>query len=112
ILALIDALSDPDLAKRTEAFNQLGRYGPALWPILEREMPNQPPEARLRLERLLQNRITPSLGGMTLVDGRMRLLSRFDDGGALFYSDGGVRRPEGRSGEEKLISPAWICIRP
>ena len=66
------ALSHDDETKRVEAYQELTRYGPGLWPVLERLIKDQPVEAQVRMRELLKSRIQPTLGGMTLVDGRMR----------------------------------------
>src|SRR5207248_2241367 len=67
--ALVDQLSDEDPAKRTAAFNELTRYGPASWPVLEKLLNDQPPEARIRLETLLASKSEPTLGGRKPGDG-------------------------------------------
>jgi hypothetical protein len=53
ITDLVDQLSDPDPDKRTAAFAELTRYGNGVWPLLERLAPDQPPEAKRRIEELL-----------------------------------------------------------
>jgi hypothetical protein len=108
---LVDQLSDADPAKRDAANAQLTRYGPASWPLLEKLLPDQPPEAKSRLRQLLRNRIEPTLGGRTLVDGKMRVADRFADGGVLFYAAAGVLI-ERENRPPLVVSPAWISIRP
>ena len=108
---LIDQLSDDDPDKREAANAQLTRYGPASWPILEKKMDDQAPEAQLRIKQLLHNRIQPTLGGRTLVDGAARVVDRFDDGGILLYAAAGVSIPQ-QDKPPQVIKPAWISIRP
>lgn len=108
---LVTKLSDPVADMRVSAFNTLMQYGPGAWPILEELADDQPPEARVRIAQLLQNRINPSLFGMYLSDGRARILRRFNDGGALLYAENGVYFD--RPGEERqYVAPAWIALRP
>ena len=107
----VDDLSANDPARREAAFKELTKYGPGIGPILERSMEDATPEAQLRLRQLLRNKIEPTLGGMSLVDGRMKLISRFVDGGALFYSDSGVSIPRGEE-EPQIVAPAWLSLRP
>lgn len=111
ILQLVEQLSDLEEAKRVAAYNELTRYGTGLWPILEKIVDDQPAEARVRIRQLLRNKIQPTLGGMTLVDGKFRLVSRHPDGGALFYAEAGVSVPRGNQ-PPSLVAPAWISIRP
>src|SRR6185369_13830284 len=60
---LVEQLSDDDSEKRNAAYAELTRYGNASWPILEKLLEDQPPEARVRMQELLRNRIQPTLGG-------------------------------------------------
>ncbi len=108
---LIDQLSDDDPDKREAANAQLTRYGPASWPILEKKMDDQAQEACIRIQQLLHNRIQPTLGGRTLVDGIARVADRFDDGGMLLYAAGGVSIPQ-QDKPPQVIKPAWVSIRP
>jgi hypothetical protein len=110
---LVDQLSDPDSVKRTAAFNELTRWGPGIWPILEKLLANQPPEGKIRIEELLDAKITPKLGSMTLPHEKLETIARADWGsGAMFYAEGGVSIS--REGEDQplSISPAWINIQP
>ena len=109
---LVWQLSDPLEEKRIEAFNELTRYGPGLWPIIEKMIPDQPAEAQARLRQLLANKIQPSLGGMTLVDGQLQTVARLDDGGVVFHAPQGVMVPDARGGQPRPEVPAWISIRP
>jgi hypothetical protein len=111
IADLVDQLADPDPAKRTDAFNELQRYGPASWPLLEKLQKGRPLEARVRIRQLLENRVQPTLGGRVLVEDRGRVVSRFADGGVLIYAPYGVSIPRD-DGTSIVINPAWISIRP
>ena len=108
---LIDQLSDDDPDKRNAAYAQLTRYGPASWPILEKKLNDQPPEAQMRMQQLLRNRIQPTLGGRSLVDGTAKVVSRFDDGGILLHTAAGVSIPK-QDKPPEIVKPAWISIRP
>jgi hypothetical protein len=107
VAQLIDGLSDDDSDKRQAAIDELTRYGPGLWPILEK-VTDQPLEARVRIGQLLRGKIAPALNGMTLIDNRLSVVNRQSDGTALFYAQAGVMIP----GIQQIISPAWIAIYP
>jgi hypothetical protein len=112
IAALVDQLNDPDEAKRTDAYEQLTRYGPGIWPTLEKLAPDQPPEAAERLQRLLHDKIEPSLGGMKLLGGKtLTVADRLMDGGVIFYAPDGVEIPD-CDGNATAQTPAWISVRP
>jgi hypothetical protein len=111
ITKLVAQLSDADPQKREAANRELTRYGTASWPLLEKLKDNQPPEARLRIESLLRDRIQPTLGGREPVDGRIEVASRLEGGGVLLHLPAGVSiaRDDGAS---STVKPAWISIRP
>ena len=111
ITALVAQLNDADAQKRDAANRELTRYGTASWPLLEKLKDNQPPEARMRIESLLRDRIQPTLGGRKPVDGRIEVVSRLEGGGVLLHLPAGVSiaRDDGGSG---IVKPAWISIRP
>jgi hypothetical protein len=107
---LVDGLSDSDGDKRQAAFDELSRYGPGLWPILEK-FTDQPPEARIRIKQLLRNKIAPALNGMTLIDNRLTVVNRQSDGNVLFFAPVGVKIPNGQN-EPQTIAPAWLAVHP
>ena len=109
--ALVLQLSDADPEKRQQAYNELTRYGPNVWPLLEKLVNDQPAEASLRLQQLLSNRITPTLGGLTLVDGELATASRLPDGGVVFFAAAGVSFAR-ENADPKIVKPAWISVRP
>jgi hypothetical protein len=111
VIKLIDQLSSADQDKRDEAFKTLTTYGPGIAPILEQQLEDQQPEAQIRIRQLLKNRIEPSLGSMTLVDGRMRVVNRLPDGGVIFYAEAGVAIPRDED-TPAYVSPAWLSVRP
>ncbi|MCY2952157.1 MAG: hypothetical protein NTU53_09300 [Planctomycetota bacterium] len=111
ITELVVQLSDPDGAKRGKAYEELTRYGPGLWAIAEKMMDGEPPETRARLKDLLRSKVSPLLGGMQLVDGRLRVLWRYADGGVLFYAEHGVSILQGED-QPVVISPAWLSALP
>ncbi|HLL90366.1 MAG TPA: hypothetical protein VK324_13790, partial [Tepidisphaeraceae bacterium] len=112
VTQLVEELSDEDDAKRDAAYRELTLYGPGIWPILEKLLPDQSPEAQLRVETLLRDRTAPTLGGMTLVDGRLRVVSRLADRGAVFYAPAGVRLAAPPGKPQPIVSPAWLTVRP
>lgn len=111
VLTLVAQLSSSKLEKREEAFKQLTQYGPGIGPLLERTLEDADPEARIRIQMLLKNRIEPSLGGMSLVDGKMKVIGRFRDGGVLFYSEAGVAIPR-PDDDPAYVTPAYLSLRP
>ena len=108
---LVAQLSDVEPARRESAMGELSRYGPRIWPILERLQPNQPVEARLRLEELLSARRSPTLGIIRPAADDLRVIAHLRDGGVVFYSESGVEVPRG-GGEPRAVAPAWISVRP
>jgi hypothetical protein len=111
ITDLVTQLADPDPDKRQSAFAELSQYGPGLAPLLEKLSTDQPPEARLRLKQLLAGKITPALGGMQVIDNRLAVSHRQDDGTVLLFAPAGVSVPNG-SQDALAVTPAWLCIRP
>jgi hypothetical protein len=111
ITDLVTQLADPDPDKRQSAFAELSQYGPGLAPMLEKLSADQPPEGRLRLKQLLAGKLTPALGGMQIIDNRLTVVRRQDDGTVLLYAPGGVSVPNGAD-EPQTVTPAWLCIRP
>ncbi len=111
ITELVMQLSDPDGERREKAYEELTRYGPGLWAVAEKVMDSEPAETRARLKDLLRSKVSPLLGGMELVDGRLRVVSRYRDGGVLFHAERGVSIPRGEN-EPVVISPAWLVALP
>jgi hypothetical protein len=111
VAQLVEKLSDTEDQARQEAFKELTRYGASAWPILEKLMPDQGPEAQARLRHLLKSRAEPTLGGMSLLGDKLRMVARLSDGGAVVYAEVGVATA-GDSEEPVIRSPAWISIRP
>lgn len=110
VAELVDALADPDEDKRQAAFTELSRYGPGLWPILEKTNADAPPEAQIRIRQLLRNKITPALGGMSILENRLKVVSRQPDGTLLLFAPAGVKIPNGTQ-EAQTVIPAWIPVR-
>lgn len=112
IADLVAQLSDVDQEVRQKAYQEITRYGPGAWPVLEKLSGDQPPQAQLLLRELLKDKQRPTLSGMALVGRKsLRLVSRLSDGGAVFYADQGVVMP-GADGEPETTAPAWLSIRP
>jgi hypothetical protein len=109
--ALIQQLSEPDPDVRQSAFDELSRYGPAIAPLLEKVVDDQLPSARTRIRQLLRNKITPALGGLTVIDGRLNVARRCSDGTVLFFAPAGVQIPNEHD-EPEIIQPAWLALRP
>ncbi|MGH7213368.1 MAG: hypothetical protein ACREIT_01105 [Tepidisphaeraceae bacterium] len=114
VLELVAQLSNLDEERRTDAFQELTRFGPGAWPVLERVLEDQPPEARVRLQQLLRGKIRPTLGGMTpLEPAKFRHVARLRDGGAVLYADSGVSVPRvDQPDKPTLAAPAWLSLRP
>jgi len=112
INALVAQLSDLHPRKREAAQAELSRFGVSAWPVLEKLLDDQPPEARSRIELLLQNRIKPTLGGMTLVVQKMTIASQQSDGSIIFHAPAGVWVSNPLTLDRQVINPAWISIRP
>ncbi|HSV13259.1 MAG TPA: hypothetical protein VLI90_03320, partial [Tepidisphaeraceae bacterium] len=108
---LVTALADPDDAKRHSAFDELSRYGPGLWPILEKLADDQPAEARVAIKQLLRSKTAPGLGGLTLIGDRLTVVNRQNDGSVLLFAPLGVKIGNGDS-EPQVVTPAWISLRP
>lgn len=109
---LVVQLDDPDPEVRKKAVTDLANYGPGAWPILEKLLGDQPPQAKLLLNQLLKDKNRPSLSGMTLLGRRsLALVDRLSDGGVVFYAEQGVSIPEA-DGEATTVAPAWLAIRP
>jgi hypothetical protein len=108
---LVERLSEADPRDRAEALRELTRYGPAAWPVLERLKDDQPPEAQLRIAQVLRDRTRPTLGGMSLVDGKLHVVSRDRAGGAVYFAGRGVATTDAAD-RPVVVRPAWIAVRP
>lgn len=113
---LIDDLSDPDAAKRDQAFGQLMSYRSAAWPELLRRKDTESPGAAEMIGSLLRAKLTPTLGGMTPNAGKALVATRLGDGGAVIYLEAGVTLPVPAGAvadaTPQQVIPAWISIRP
>jgi hypothetical protein len=112
IQQLVTRLSDPDPANRNAAYEQLTRYGPGIFPILQKLQDDQPPAAQSRIAELLKSKMNLTLGPITPEPGPVKTITRLRDGGVVFYFDGGVSVASGSGDQPTLISPAWLSIRP
>lgn len=114
VAELVAALADPEEEKRQAAYKQLTTYGSGIWPILEKMVDDQEPEAKARLQLLLREKTEPTLGGMKLMGEKtLRLAARLEDGGTVFYAEAGVMMPPTvTDADPSIIAPAWISIRP
>jgi hypothetical protein len=113
VLDLVEQLSDEDEKKRKDAYTKLAGYGPGAWPVLEKALPTETPEAQVKLKELLKARVAPTLGGMALVGGagaKLQALTRYPDGGALFYAPAGVSIPSDGPTPD-FRTPAWINVQ-
>ena len=108
---LITQLGDDDSDLRQASFDELSRYGPELAPLLEKTSGDASPEAALRIQQLLRNKVAPALGGITAIDGRLDVIRRFDDGTVLFFAPAGVQVATARD-QPDVIAPAWLVLRP
>jgi hypothetical protein len=113
IVELVDQLSDPDPTTRVNAFNTLTQYGSSIWPILEKLLPDQLPEARIRMQQLLLAKTQATLGGMIVQPGPMEVLARSDFGGMVLLSaPAGVLIPRDLADDPLPVAPAYIRIYP
>jgi hypothetical protein len=84
--------------------------GPTIFPTLEQLHDDLPVEAQLRVERVLGQRFTPTLGGLTPLPGPVETFARFATGGcALKLPVGGTVVEEGF---DRPVVPAFVSIRP
>lgn len=111
VTQLVEKLSDRDPTIREQAFAELARFGPGAFPIFEKLKASQPAGARLRLDELLRASLDQTLGTLRLEAGTLEPISRFDDGGAVYYSEAGVTIFSENVGP-RLYSPAYISVRP
>ncbi|MBC8107333.1 MAG: hypothetical protein H7Z14_12140, partial [Anaerolineae bacterium] len=112
IADLVARLSDPKRGMREAAHVDLTRYGPQVWPLLEKLANDQPPEGRLRIEQLLSQKSQPMLGRLIMQEGRGKVVARYADGGALLWAESGVVAPGvDPSTPGAVLAPAWISIR-
>lgn len=111
VTKLVQSLSDDNEQTRQQAYDQLTRYGPSIFPTLEKLLPDQRPEAKIRLIQLLRSKLKPTLGPATILDDKLQLVSRAPDGSAVFYADAGISLPTPNDTPE-IISPAWLSLRP
>ncbi len=110
--ALVVQLSDPDPDRRQAAFDELARYGPSLWPVLDRMAADQPPEGQVRIRQLLRGKLAPALGGMTVIDDRLTVACRQADGTTILYAPAGVQIPTDRENDPQSVIPAWLTVHP
>ena len=108
----VTMLSDVDQDNRRKAFTELSNFGPGAWPVLQKLVNQQPPQAQSMIRQLLKDKTHPTLSGMTLVgDRKLKLVNLLSDGGAVLYAEQGVMLP-GSQDPEAITAPAWLSIRP
>jgi hypothetical protein len=108
VLKVVDQLSDDDAARREQAENAL--RAPMYWPLLEELLPQQPLEARVRMQELLAERTATRIGSWQIVDGQLKLQRRLREGAVFFAPQGARARGETTnflvvSGRETVASP-------
>jgi hypothetical protein len=108
---LTDQLGDDDPDKRTKAFEELTRYGPGIYPILEKLSPSASPEAQARIREILEGRLQTTLGGMLVNADQLSVHARLRDGGVVFLASQGVSIPRPDQ-DPKIISPDELVVRP
>ena len=108
--ALVAQLSDPDPDKRQAAFAELSRYGPSLWPVLDRVAAEQPPEGQVRIRQLLRGKLAPALGGMSVTGDRLAVARRQADGTVILFAPAGVTIPTDREDDPQTVNPAWLAV--
>jgi len=108
----IDMMDDPDSQTRESAYDRLTQYGPAIFPILQKQLESHPsPEVESRLHALLAGKITPKLGGMQIHDSRLLVTTRLRDGGVIFSAPAGVSYLS-PAGQQTDVDQAWLVVRP
>jgi hypothetical protein len=109
---LVAGLSDPDQTNRDASYEQLTRFGPGIFPLLQQLRDNQPPAAQSRIDELLHSKLKLTLGPITLNDGPILTAARLNDGGVVLYCDAGVSIARGSDSQPHIMTPAWLSIRP
>ncbi len=109
---LVAGLSDPDQTNRDAAYEQLTRFGPGIFPLLQKLQDDQPPSAKSRITELLRSQMKLTLGPITLNDGPVATATRLSDGGVVLYCDAGVSIARGSDDKPHIMTPAWLSIRP
>jgi len=108
----VTMLGDVDQDNRRKAFTELSNFGPGAWPVLQRLLTKQSPQAQSLIRQLLKDKTHPTLSGMTLVGDRaLKLVNLLSDGGAVLYAEQGVMLP-GSQDPEAITAPAWLSVRP
>ncbi|MGA2584867.1 MAG: hypothetical protein ABSG31_16460 [Tepidisphaeraceae bacterium] len=111
VTALAEQLGDDDPAKRADAFEELTRYGPGIFPILEKLQADASPEELARIHELLDRRLEAHLGGMLVNENQMTLAARLPDEGAIFFLPEGVSIPRDQD-DPLVVKPDYLVIRP
>jgi hypothetical protein len=109
--ALVRDLSDPDPAVRETATRELTALGSGAWAVLERLLPDQSPEAQTRLQAILAERLTPTLGGFSPVNGEVRIAQHLRNGGVVLQAPQGWRTI-GADGGETIVPHGFLLIVP
>ncbi len=85
---LVNQLSDLEANKRRDAYNELVRFGPGAWPMLERLKDVQSPDAQVKMEQLLAERETPTLGGFKILTNKLNVIARETDSSVILEATG------------------------
>jgi hypothetical protein len=109
---LVNQLSDLEANKRRDAYNELVRFGPGAWPVLERLKDIQSPDAQMKLEQLLSEREKPTLGGFKILGNKLTVLTRQLDSSVILNAPSGIEFHEGFKPEPTQEIPAFLSIRP
>jgi hypothetical protein len=107
---LVRDLSAPEGRTRDGAFRELRRLGAGAWPVLERLLDGQPPEARVRMEALLIEKTDPSIGGFRARAGPIRVVQRWRDGSVVLRAPAGWVRV-GADGD-RAVRGTLLLLRP
>jgi len=108
----IDLMDDPDSQARESAYDRLTQYGPAIFPLLQKQLDANPsPEVESRLRALLAGKIAPRLGGMQIHDNRLIVATRLHDGGVIFAAPAGISYLS-PAGQQTDVDQAWLVVRP
>ncbi len=107
---LIDKLDSAEQADRDSATEELLRFGPGAWPVLEKALPDQPPEAQSRIRLILRNRQSPTLAGFSPIDGKLRVACRSRENGVVLFSP--AMNTTAEDGTTSVVAPVWIRLIP
>lgn len=103
-------LSSSEGQRREVAYKELQFLGPGAWPVLERLLEGQPPEARVRMQTLLLEKTEPTIGGFRPRAGPIRVAQRWSDGAIVLRARQGWLRVS--TDGERPVTGDLLLVRP